>query len=591
MLLVLAVVFGHQAFADCVNPVTIASQASGIFSNPNTWAGQKVPTSCDNVIIKHAITLNQDYTIGGVSNSGQPRGSLLIEENGSLVGQKNLNFSGSYILINNGTLDIFTLNFWGGEPAFINTGAASISNTLAVYSGGTIQNAGTLNLRAGMQAAGLKFINKAEGFAYLTNNLVLDQSNNQGVVLENQGFMSISGTTTIHYGQVTNSGSLQMGTTLTVNSGAGNNTITNSGSLQIGTNLTLQAPTTDNSNAIISSGPFKVKGNFQSQGKFYFENIDSLVVSGSFTNGGMFVNNALDGIGQVVVKGKFTNNYNGTFTNNFGIVAVAGDFYNFARLDGDMGGFTMNQYSENAWGAIITGNIDICDSSLASGKKFMDTNNGTIDGGFQDPTFDDGTVTQCGYDLTTVQLPVSLLNWQGAYQNNQVVLKWQTATEQNSGTFAIERSLDGKTFGTIGELPAAGNSTQLLSYKFTDKNAPAGTVYYRLKETDLDGTFMYSAIIPVTTKVLSFGLTVFPNPISAPNQLTISLQGTASYLYAVEVINTYGQLLYKQTVELKSSRYDLVIPASVTSQLKDLGIIRCLNLTNGSVQTSKVVVQ
>jgi hypothetical protein len=47
-------------------------------------------------------------------------------------------------------------------------------------------------------------------------------------------------------------------------------------------------------------------------------------------------------------------------------------------------------------------------------------------------------------------------------------LQWTTASEQNSDSFFIEKSTDGSNFIIIGSVAAAGNSTEVRKYSFTD---------------------------------------------------------------------------------------------------------------------------
>lgn len=86
-------------------------------------------------------------------------------------------------------------------------------------------------------------------------------------------------------------------------------------------------------------------------------------------------------------------------------------------------------------------------------------------------------------------LPVRLVSFRGAVRKNQIVLSWETAFEENSERFEIERSPDALGFERIGQQVAAGTSQSRQVYTFTD-NAPAfGVNYYRLRQVDVDGQF------------------------------------------------------------------------------------------------------
>lgn len=95
-------------------------------------------------------------------------------------------------------------------------------------------------------------------------------------------------------------------------------------------------------------------------------------------------------------------------------------------------------------------------------------------------------------------LPIELIDFDAIRNDRFVDLTWQTATEKNNNYFTIEKSVDGLNFISIGNVSGAGNSTDLLTYKLIDSSPTQDRVsYYRLKQTDYDGTFTYSDIISV----------------------------------------------------------------------------------------------
>jgi hypothetical protein len=85
-------------------------------------------------------------------------------------------------------------------------------------------------------------------------------------------------------------------------------------------------------------------------------------------------------------------------------------------------------------------------------------------------------------------LPIHLLNFTADLQGNTVALNWATATEVNNDHFTIERTTDGINYETIATVKGAGNSDFELSYSAIDNNPVTGNAYYRLVQTDYDGT-------------------------------------------------------------------------------------------------------
>jgi len=86
-------------------------------------------------------------------------------------------------------------------------------------------------------------------------------------------------------------------------------------------------------------------------------------------------------------------------------------------------------------------------------------------------------------------LPVELLYFEGTQYSTFNMLKWATASEQNSSHFIVEKSTDGENWREIANKPSAGNSTEKLYYSFSDDINYLGLNYYRLVQYDIDGKF------------------------------------------------------------------------------------------------------
>ncbi|HTB07730.1 MAG TPA: T9SS type A sorting domain-containing protein, partial [Bacteroidia bacterium] len=117
--------------------------------------------------------------------------------------------------------------------------------------------------------------------------------------------------------------------------------------------------------------------------------------------------------------------------------------------------------------------------------------------------------------LCTLPLPISLASFQVEYQqsSNQVVIYWSTASEKNNKFFTVEKTIDGINWETVTTVPGAGNSDQMLYYNAVDENPWAGISYYRLKQTDYDGSFAYSQDVMVNIPT-DYSVHIFPNPTS-----------------------------------------------------------------------------
>jgi hypothetical protein len=137
-------------------------------------------------------------------------------------------------------------------------------------------------------------------------------------------------------------------------------------------------------------------------------------------------------------------------------------------------------------------------------------------------------------------VPVELISFTHRIVNGKVILDWVTATELNNMGFEIQRSLDKNIFVTVGFVEGKGSSTTNQYYSFTDEGI-AGTVYYRLKQVDYNGSYNYSQVIEVS------GVTVstiqleqnYPNPFNPAT--TIKYQLGNDGFVNLKVFNSLGE--------------------------------------------------
>ncbi len=118
-------------------------------------------------------------------------------------------------------------------------------------------------------------------------------------------------------------------------------------------------------------------------------------------------------------------------------------------------------------------------------------------------------------------------------------ISWTTATEQNSASFAVERSANpAEGFVAIGQVAAAGTSTICHTYSLRDAAAAtqAGVPYYRLRQVDADGHATLSAVAVLAAPVQA-GFTLYPNPAPATAQ-EVTL-GTSTALAAGYMVSLY----------------------------------------------------
>ncbi len=111
-------------------------------------------------------------------------------------------------------------------------------------------------------------------------------------------------------------------------------------------------------------------------------------------------------------------------------------------------------------------------------------------------------------------LPVELLSFTATVKGSEVLVEWATASETNNNFFTVERSRDGYHFETLGYVNGAGTVNEIRHYELYDSEPFTGISYYRLKQTDFDGSSEYVGLVAVQIrKDVASLMQVYPNPV------------------------------------------------------------------------------
>lgn len=153
---------------------------------------------------------------------------------------------------------------------------------------------------------------------------------------------------------------------------------------------------------------------------------------------------------------------------------------------------------------------------------------------------------------TAINLPIKLLSFNARPEKNKIKLSWSTASEINNDFFTIERSADNENFEEIIKEKGAGNSNQVINYKALDEYPLPGIAYYRLKQTDFDGKFVYSDLLAVDSK-LKGTLKVYPNP-SNGNNTYVSFTGRRNEEILVVVYDIMGRTNFSKVLIVEDGK-------------------------------------
>ena len=144
--------------------------------------------------------------------------------------------------------------------------------------------------------------------------------------------------------------------------------------------------------------------------------------------------------------------------------------------------------------------------------------------------------------LLSTPLGVTLLDFTGSLQKNNILLNWNTSSEYNSNYFDLEKSFDGVQFHKIATVQAAGNSTILQQYNYLDNELPVEMNYYRLKMVDITGQYVYSNVKLIRNTALGQNIYVLGNPFTDNIQIKFARIPKGSV--SVRLLDASGKTLF-----------------------------------------------
>jgi hypothetical protein len=137
-------------------------------------------------------------------------------------------------------------------------------------------------------------------------------------------------------------------------------------------------------------------------------------------------------------------------------------------------------------------------------------------------------------------LPVELVSFTAAAGDQEVVLHWQTASENNNAGFEIMRN------GLLAHTEPASNSPTGSSYNWTDYQVSNGTTYdYTLVSVALDGAredlkSVSATPIPSAATVMEYALHQnYPNPFNPSTEIVFDMKENGPV--NLKVYNLMGQ--------------------------------------------------
>lgn len=154
-------------------------------------------------------------------------------------------------------------------------------------------------------------------------------------------------------------------------------------------------------------------------------------------------------------------------------------------------------------------------------------------------------------------LPITLLSFRAEAKEQRVITNWITASEINNDFFTIERSKDGNQWEIVTELDGAGDSHTELSYSAIDDRPYSGISYYRLLQTDYDGTSTVSE--PQAVEIRTSGEFSLDRVYHAQEGLNIIFQATDPFV-TIEIFDLLGKRVHTESLENSGNGFGTVFP-------------------------------
>ncbi|MBC8034186.1 MAG: T9SS type A sorting domain-containing protein [Chitinophagaceae bacterium] len=152
-------------------------------------------------------------------------------------------------------------------------------------------------------------------------------------------------------------------------------------------------------------------------------------------------------------------------------------------------------------------------------------------------------------------LPLRFLTFVVQNKDNHAKLIWTTSDEVNVKDFTIQRSFNGTDFTSIGDIASTGNITN--QYDFTDLANLSGTIYYRLKENDLDGSSEYSKIRTITIHNSQL-LQIFPNPV-LNGKIMIDVSSVPAGRYTFSLYDPQSKLVFLKSLHFNKNLVEIIL--------------------------------
>jgi hypothetical protein len=155
----------------------------------------------------------------------------------------------------------------------------------------------------------------------------------------------------------------------------------------------------------------------------------------------------------------------------------------------------------------------------------------------------------------SIVLPLHIISISANRVTDGVIIHWQANQSGDSKQFELQRSFDGINFSTIQIVNAEESKKDYTTNDYSDP-AKNSTLYYRIKETDVQEESYYSSVVRLSAKTNN-AISIFPNP--AKDKVVISGYIKADADMAIHIFDAAGKLVYKEEWHQSPGDYSKMI--------------------------------
>lgn len=212
-------------------------------------------------------------------------------------------------------------------------------------------------------------------------------------------------------------------------------------------------------------------------------------------------------------------------------------------------------------------------TGMATGiSSISETNDGTL----YAVSLNTGAIFKIVIPIVT---PVELLSFSGKSFTGFNELQWVAVSEQNIDRYTVEFSKDGRAFSKAGEVRSLNNGNR-NSYSYRHVGVDPGNIYYRLRMSESDGSFKYSAVIQLGGAAVK-GIRVYPTIIT--NNSVNIVSGEA--IQEIRLVNSEGRQVWSIQMNGAQGFFSVQLPTLPK------GVYLMRLETRDRVQAEKIIIQ